>query len=134
MLEKTQPNCFKLFLNREIISVNPAAHAPQLVLSRNVSTIVKRDSHNDGPVAVVLLSRHDRGSLTLRVSWGQLGLPTTATACKVRDLIAQTDLLPPTTGSVIASVGSHGAQMLRVSCSNIQLTGRSFVAHRFGTK
>ena len=70
---------------------------------------------HDGSVALVMLNRQDRGSLALTVSWAELGLGPPTRRCKVRDLIAQKDL-PEAAGSVTASVGAHGAQMLRVSC------------------
>ena len=145
-LQKTQPDCFKLLLNSEIIAVNQdkAAHAPKLVLSHNVSSIVKRDGHNEtrvtttaqafarplhnGSVAVVMLNRQDRGSLTMTLTLAEIGLQTVAAAsaapCKVRDLIAQADL-PDAIGNISASVGSHEAHMVRVSCG-----GGSAVAER----
>ena len=135
-VQTTQPACFKLLLNQDILAVSqdPAAHAPEVVLSQNASTVVVKDGHNetkvsvtaqafsrrlhDGSVALVMLNRRDRGSLTLTVTWAELGVAASG-PCKVRDLIAQKDL-PDATGSFSASVGPHEAQMVRVSCSGAQ--------------
>ena len=43
---------------------------------------------HDGSVALAMLNRRDRGSLTLTVTWAKLGVAASG-PCKVRDLIAQ---------------------------------------------
>ena len=131
-LPADQPDCFKMLLNREILEVHqdPAAHAPKLVLTRNVSAIVPHDGHNetrvtitaqafsrqmhDGSIALVLLNRQDHGSQAIDVSWADLGLHANV-SCKVRDLISQQDLLDAN-GSFSANLGSHDASLLRLRC------------------
>ena len=140
-LPTSQPDCFKLLTNSEILEVNQdsAAHAPRLLFSHNVSVIEKRDGRNmtrvvttaqgfsrklhDGSVAVVLLNRQDRGSLTLTTSLAALGLGggqhEHATTCRVRDLLARTDLPAVANGgSLSLTVGSHEERMVRVNCGS----------------
>lgn len=78
---------------------------------------------SDGSVALVLLNREDRGSLTLTATWTQLGLDSTGTAtaaagsCTVRDLIEQRDLPELERNSTFNStVASHGASFVRITC------------------
>lgn len=133
-LPKAQPSCFEMLLNREILAVHQdsAAYAPKLVFSKNVSSIVPRDGHNetkititaqafsrkmhDDSVAVALLNRQDHGSQTISVEWTDLGLHV-STSCTVRDLIAQKDL-PDATGSFSASLGSHDVSLVRLDCGS----------------
>jgi alpha-galactosidase len=133
-LPSDQPDCFKMLLNREILRVHqdPAAHAPKLVFTKNISAIVPHDGHNetrvtitaqafsrkmhDGSIALGLLNRQDHGSQTISVSWVDLGLHATA-SCKVRDVIAQKDLADAN-GSFSANLGSHDASLVRLSCGN----------------
>ena len=109
-----------------------AAHAPTVLFTNSVNSTETRDGHNvtkttvtahgfsrkmaDGSVALLFLNRQDRGSLTLTATWSELGLPSSA-SCKVRDLIAQQDL-PSAAGNFSASVGSHRAQFVRISCGS----------------
>jgi hypothetical protein len=102
-----------------------------VVLNQNVSVVVPRDGHNetrvlttgqafsrrlhDGSVAVVMLNRQDRRSMTMTLELGDLGLPP-AHPCKVRDLIARQDL-PDSTGNFSAGVGAHEAKLVRISCT-----------------
>ena len=60
------------------------------------------------------MNRRDHGSMTLGVSWQEIGLPVGAT-CAVRDLIAQKDL-PKATGNFSADVNAHGVEFVRVVC------------------
>ena len=105
-----------------------------MLFTNSVNSTETRDGHNvtkttvtahgfsrkmaDGSVALLFLNRQDRGSLTLTATWPELGLPSSA-SCKVRDLIAQQDL-PTAAGNFSASVGSHRAQFVRISCGSIR--------------
>ena len=79
---------------------------------------------SDGSVALILLNRQDKGSLTLTATWAQLGLGPTdssatasSAACAVRDLINQRDLPSLAKNSNFnATVGSHAASLVRITC------------------
>ena len=133
-LPKTQPDCFKILLNREILAVHqdPAAHAPKVVMSKNVTSIVPHDGHNetrltitaqafsrqmhDDSIALVLMNRQDQGTQSVRVTWAELELDESS-SCRARDLIAQKDL-PDAKGSFSATLGPHDASLVRLSCSS----------------
>jgi hypothetical protein len=116
-LDQTQPDCLKLLKNRDLLAVSQdiAAHAPQLLFTTEHNSTEQRHGRNvtatfvvaqgfsrtlaDGSVALVLLNRGDnhRSGLPLSASWAQMGLPTAAGRCTVRDLLAGIRLPDATT-------------------------------------
>ena len=127
-------------LLERVCSQDVAANAPTIIFTHNTSSSLSasvRHDHattepaaqgfarkmSDGSVALVLLNREDRGSLTLAATWAQLGLDSTGTAtaaassCTVRDLINQRDLPKLERNSTFNStVASHTASFVRITC------------------
>ena len=120
-----------------LCSQDTAANAPKVIFThdtatKSAATGVEEGSvavsaqgftrkMSDGSVALVLLNRQDKGSLTLAATWAQLGLTagdtSSAAACAVRDLINLRDL--PTlarNSSFSATVDSHAASFVRIKC------------------
>jgi hypothetical protein len=134
-VQKTQPDCFKLLANKDLLAVHqdPAANPPRFLFAKEVNSTETRDGRNmtktavvgqgfsrtlaDGSVALVLLNRLDRGSETLSASWAEMGLPAGAKSCAVRDLLAQAPLPDATAGSFSSRLNSHQASFVRITCA-----------------
>ena len=126
-----EPACLKLLTNKDILKVHqdPAALAPRVIFSHQVNqtttskgggkTVTTEQGFartmHDGSVVLVLLNRRDSpGNATLAASWVELGLKPGA-ECAVRDLLGQSDLAKAT-AKFSASVGSHSAAAVRLTC------------------
>jgi len=123
-IQQAHPDCLAMLKNKEMISVSQdsAANAPTVVFKNQTDAVtgeaVMAQAFSrvlaDGSVALAMLNREDRGSVSLEVSWEEIGLPAAA-SCAVRDLLAQTDL-PKSVGSYSGQVNSHEALFVRVTC------------------
>ena len=62
-VQTTQPACFKLLLNKEILAVSqdPAAHSPSVVLSQTV--VVGKAGHNETKILVTAQVRTRKRSI-----------------------------------------------------------------------
>ena len=119
----------QLLKNKDILAVHQdaAANAPTVVFTHNATSAEEEGGGGvtvtaqgfartmaDKSIALALLNRQDKGSLTLTATWAELGLPA-GKACSVRDLLGGTDL-PKATGAFSTSVGSHSASAVRITC------------------
>jgi len=120
-IQQAHPDCLAMLKNKDVLSVNQdsAANAPTVVFKNQTGKVVMAQAFSrvlgDGSVALALLNREDHGSVSLEVSWEEIGFAAGA-SCAVRDLLAQTDL-PKSVGSYSKEVNSHEVQFVRVTCN-----------------
>ena len=124
-LQKAHPDCLAMLKNKDVLSVNQdsAANAPTVVFKNQTDAVTGEVFMaqafsrvlGDGSVALAMLNREDHGSVSVEVSWEQIGLPAGA-SCAMRDLLAQTDL-PKSIGSYSKEVNSHEVQFVQVTCN-----------------
>lgn len=133
-LQTAAPDCLRVLLNQDLLAVSqdPAANSPTVVFTTQANATVRAAGQGgsskpvttaqglsrkmaDGSVALVLLNRDDHESQVLGATWAELGLPKTAAACTVRDVLAQANL-PPATRNFSARVASHSASFVRIKC------------------